>query len=111
MKFLHIDTLNYDWRDELLNEDTKDFKSRFDCRIVQLQSENLNTKTLMDSESHISCITESFYDLNIQKFSTHPTLSVVGTSVIGATGGRLVKLKKQVYAEFMLGNPFPMEFL
>ena len=96
--------MNYEWREELLSEETGKPENSHQCPTITLQLENITTRALIDSGSQISCVSEQFYDQNASILSRVPSLPVVGTSVIGATGGRPVKLRKQIYAEFNMGR-------
>ena len=88
----------------MVDEEMEEAKDTFSCPMVTIQLENVTTRALIDSGSQISCISESFDERNAGVLSKALALPVVGISVIGATGGRPVKPKKQIYAEFSLGK-------
>ena len=54
---------------------------------------------LADRGSQVSCLSESYYTANLHIFGECPVLQVIGTSVIGAKGGRPMKLKRQVFVK------------
>ena len=59
---------------------------------------------LADSGSQVSCLSEKYYEDNLPVFKNCPVLPIVGTSVVGATGGRPVKLKKQIFVTLGIGE-------
>ena len=97
----HVHTL--DFREELLEEDEDTPVKRHRCPTVQISIEDTSLMALADSGSQVSCISESYYEDN-NTFKNCPTLPVIATSVVGATGGRPVKLKKQIFVTLKIGE-------
>ena len=91
----HVHTL--DFREELLEEEKDTPVRRHRCLTVKISIEDTRLMALADSGSQVSCISENYYEDNAHAFKNSPTLPVVATSVLGATGGRPVKLKKQIF--------------
>ena len=98
----HVHTL--DFRGELLEEEEDTPVRRHRCPTVQISIEDKSLMALADSGSQVSCISESYYEDNAHTFKNCPTLPVVATSVVGATGGRPVKLKKQIFVTLKIGE-------
>ena len=101
---MFILALDFDWREELTRENTEEIKDRFHCPTINVLMGNLMTWALVDSGSQLSCISENFYESSYDQFTNCPFWPVVGTSIVGATRGRPVKLKKQIYVEITLGK-------
>lgn len=70
---------------------------RFCCPKTMIEIEGIKVKTLVDTGSEITCIQEAFFLENQKSFAACPVLPVVGFTVVGATGGRPVKIKKQIF--------------
>lgn len=60
------------------------------------------TKALIHSGAEITCISEDFLKQNEKIFKSYPTLPVNGVIVKGPVGGRIVRLKKQLFIDVTL---------
>ena len=54
--------------------------------------------------SEITCISENFFENNKNKLKNCKILPIVGTSVVGATGAKPIKLKHQIYADLNIND-------
>lgn len=97
---IHINL--FQWREELLNEEHHSGISNKRCPAVQAYINGAGTSALIDSGSQVSCISEKFYQRNLDKFKDSPSLPITGMSIVGATGGRPVKLKSQVFSRIQI---------
>ena len=98
----HVNTLTF--REELLEEEEKSPVRRYRCPTIQISIENMNLMALADSGSQVSCLSEDYYEGNASAFENSLTLPIVATSVVGATGGRPVKLKKQIFVTLKIAD-------
>lgn len=62
-----------------------------------MRLQDIPVEALIDSGSQISCISEEFMKRNTTKFKECEILPLVNMSAVGATGGRPVKIKEQIY--------------
>ena len=98
----HVSTL--DFREELLEEEENQPIRKYRCPTIYINVEGNNLMALADSGSQVSCLSEKYYEDNLPVFKNCPVLPIVGTSVVGATGGRPVKLKKQIFVTLGIGE-------
>lgn len=66
------------------------------CPELQITLNNTEIVALVDSSSEITCISEQFFEENLDSFKNHPTLPIVGKIIKGATGLKSTKITKQV---------------
>ena len=98
----HVNTLNF--REELLQEEEVTLEKRARCPTVRIQLENLNVTALADSGSQVSCLSEKFYQENLDIFKGCPCLPISQVCVVGATGGRPIRLRKQILANIRISK-------
>lgn len=72
--------------------------------MINISIQEIGIKALADSWSQISCVSEEFYEEKLDTFRKCPTLLIIGISVVGATGGRPIRLRKQVFVKLKFGN-------
>ena len=70
----HVNTLNF--RKELLKEDEVTLGKRDTCPTAGIQLENLNLTALADGGSQVSCLSEKFYQDNLDTFKDCPCLPI-----------------------------------
>lgn len=100
-----IKPLPSDMRVDLLeSEDNKRKMNYYRWPVMNIKIQNVETKALIDTESKVKCITESFFESNRKKFEECKLLPIVRTDIVVSTGARTNKLKHQVYADFNLAN-------
>ena len=63
---------------------------------INLKIQGVKTESLNKTESEITCISENFFQNNKNKFKGCKILPIIGTSVVGATGVKPMKLKHQL---------------
>lgn len=93
---------SFEWREELLKEESSTEVKERKCPTIILTIQGIKINALIDSGSQVSCISEEFFTEHDTSFKKCPILPVTGVSVIGATKGKPVKLKKQVYADIKI---------
>ena len=71
---------------------------------INARIQGVKTEALIDTGSEITCISENFYENNKNKFNNCKILPIVGTSVVGATGVKPIKLKHQIYADLNIND-------
>ena len=92
-------------REDLLEpEDIKITDNDDSCPNIRVKIQGVETEALIDTGSEITCISENFFENNKNKFKSCEILPIVGTSVVGATGVKPVKLKHQLYADLNLNE-------
>ena len=92
-------------REDLLeSEDVKIMDTVDQCPNIEVKIQGVKTEALIDTGSEITCISESFFENNKNKFKNCEILPIVGMSVVGATGVKPVKLKHQLYADLNLNE-------
>ena len=91
----HVDSLSF--REELLEEDETAPERKPGCPLVEIRLESLGLLALADSGSQVSCLSEKFYNDNISIFRDCSILPITGVSVVGATGGKPIRLRKQIF--------------
>ena len=69
------------------------------CPNIYVKIQGVETEALIDTGSEIICISENFFKNNKSNFENFDILPIVGTSVVGATGVKPVKLKHQLYSD------------
>ena len=74
------------------------------CPNINVKIQGVKTEALIDTGSEITCISENFFENNKNKFKNCKILPIVGTSVVGATGVKPIKLKHQLYADLDVNN-------
>lgn len=98
IKIIH----SFQWREELLEEEPRGTPENRRCPVIEMRIEGITVRALVDSGSQVSCISQEFYDRHITTLQNCPFLPVVGVSVVGATKGKPVKLKKQLFVKITL---------
>ena len=68
------------------------------------QIQGIKTDALIDTGREITCISENFFENNKNKFKNCKILPIIGTSVVGATGVKPIKLKHQLYADLNVND-------
>lgn len=76
----------------------------FKCPHLFVNVENITINALIDTGCEITCMSEKFYEENLHAFQKCPTLPVNNVLAHGATGGKPVKVKKQIYAQITIQN-------
>ena len=91
-------------KDLLESEDVQIIDEVDKCPNIYVKIQGIKTKALIDTGSEITCISEYFFEDNKRKFKNCKILPIVGTSVVGATGVKPVKLKHQLYADLNIND-------
>ena len=60
---------------------------------MYVKIQGIETDALIDTHSEIMRVSENFFKNNKNEFKNWKILPIVGTSVVGATGGKPIKLK------------------
>ena len=74
------------------------------CPNIFIKIRGIKTDAFIDTGSEITCISENFFENNKNKFKNCKILPIVGTSVVGATGIKPIKLKHQIYADLNVND-------
>lgn len=72
--------------------------------MIEIKLQGVLTNALLDSGSEVTCISEEFYLRNSERLQKCPKLPISKLSVVGATGGRPVSVKSQLYVEMTIEN-------
>lgn len=100
---IQIPINTFNWRNEFLEESSKTQKHNV-CPRIQIWLQEIQTEALIDSGSQISCLSQEFLKRNSVKFKECQTLPLINVSAVGATGGRPVKIREQIYVNIKIGN-------
>ncbi|KAK2576184.1 hypothetical protein KPH14_007501 [Odynerus spinipes] len=89
------------WKEELLEEENRETvkKEMPMSPTIKINIEGKAIQALVDTGSTVTALAEDFYHQNVELFPNLPTLPLANTFVIGATGGKSSRLKKQIWAE------------
>jgi Retroviral aspartyl protease. len=79
-------------------------KNNHKCPVIEIKLQGVLTNALLDSGSEVTCISEEFYLRNSERLQKCPKLPISKLSVVGATGGRPVSVKSQLYVEMTIEN-------
>lgn len=90
--------------DLLENEDKEIMKNLDKCPVINIEIQEIDSKALIGTGREVTCISEAFFENNREEFRKCELLLIAGTSIVGATGEKPVKLKYQIYANFKIGN-------
>ena len=74
------------------------------CPNIFVKIQGIKTDALIDTGSEVTCISETLFENNNNKFKNCKILPIVGTSVVGATGVKPIKLKHQIYADLNVND-------
>ena len=99
-----INALNL--RDELLHEQNKNnncFNTCI-CPNIDITIENIKTSALYDSGSEITCISEQFYQNNLNNFKNCAKLPINGKIAKGAIKGKSVHIQTQLICDIKIGE-------
>ena len=97
--------LDLDTRKDLLEFENCEIVKNVDkCPNIFLKIQGIKTDTLIETGSEVTCISENFFENNKNKFKNCKILPIVGTSVVGATGVKPIKLKHQVCADLNVND-------
>ena len=81
------------------------------CPNIFVKIQGVKTEALIDTGSEVTCISEHFFENNKNKLINCKILPIVGTSVIGATGVKPMKLKHQIYAYLNINEMYSCVFI
>ena len=105
--FACLDGLAGEWWDlvSLEHENINSFREKF---IKKYWNENVCFQISSDlrelTGSEITCISDNSFEDNKNKLKNCKILPIVGTSVVGATGVKPIKLKHQIYADLNVND-------
>ena len=74
------------------------------CPNIFVKIQGIKTDALIDTGSEITCISENFFEDNKKKLKNCKILPIAGTSVVGVTGIKPIKLKHQIYADLNVND-------
>ena len=89
-------------RDFLLTEETSTTKKLPKCLTVKLTLQGITVNALVDTGSEITAISEQLFNDHQGVLNRCPSLPLAGITVHGATGGRPVKVNRQIFTEINL---------
>ena len=97
--------LDFDMRKDLLENENCEIVENVDkCPSIFVKIQGVKTEALIDTGSEITCISENFFENNKNMLKNCKILPIVGTSLVGATGVKPIKLKHQLYADLNVNN-------
>ena len=92
-------------RKDLLESEKCEIVKKVDaCPNIFVKIQGIETDALIDTGSEITYISENFFENNKNKRKNCKILPIVGTSVLGATGDKPIKLKHQIYADLNINE-------
>lgn len=94
----------FEWREEFLTEENESNQKRNQCPIINIKLQDIEVQALVDSGSQISCVSEEFLKKHMEKFKRCPILPLVNSSAVGATGGKPIKIKQQIFVQISVNN-------
>ena len=94
-------------RDELLNE--PDYQNNINNRIcicphIYAQIEGIRTPILVDTGSEITCLSEEFFNANMQILGKCAKMPITGKNVRVAIGNKSTKITSQILCNLKIGN-------
>ena len=97
--------LDFEVRTNLLESENVQIIDKVDkCPNIYAKIQGIKTDALIDTGSEITCISESFFENNKNTFKNCKIFPIVGTSVVGATGAKPIRLKHQLYADLSVND-------
>lgn len=99
---IDIADLAYDVSGKSENNDVLK-KPETQCPRVMGKIDNIEIECLIDTGSNATCMSERLYR-NLNEKLKLATLPVTNLSISGAVGGKVIRIKKQVSTELVLGN-------
>ena len=92
-------------RKDLLEFENCEIVKKVDaCPNIFIKIQGIETDSLIDTDSEITCISKNFFENNKNKLKNCKIFPIVSMSVVGATGVKPIKLKHEIYADLNIND-------